>query len=104
MDLDDDLDGKEESEPLKVAPGWVLHQNSATLAKKSCGTQWVRCCCLQLLVDLDYNVDVMEGVEPEQIAYKDEQGLLADLRLIDVSSLMSLIGVRVLGPGRPLGI
>lgn len=39
---------------------------------------------VQLLVDLDYNVDGMEGVEPEHTAYKNEEGLLADLRLIDV--------------------
>jgi len=38
----------------------------------------------ELLVDLDYNVDVMEGVEPEQFAYQNEEGVLADLRLIDV--------------------
>lgn len=45
-----------------------------------CGSCW-----LQLLIDIDYNIDDIPGIDPREDAYADEQEFLDDLRLVDVS-------------------
>jgi hypothetical protein len=42
---------------------------------------------LQLLIDIEYNIDQIPGVDPKEDAYADERGFLRDLQIIDVSGL-----------------
>lgn len=41
---------------------------------------------LQLLIDIEFNIDEIPGLDPKKDAYVNEDQFLEDLRLIDVGS------------------
>lgn len=43
------------------------------------------CLDVQLLIDIEFNIDDIPGLDPNKDAYPNEEQFLEDLRLIDVS-------------------
>lgn len=46
---------------------------------------------LQLLIDIEFNIDEIPGLDPKKDAYVSEDQFLNDLKLIDVSTSFTLV-------------
>lgn len=44
---------------------------------------------LQLLIDIEFNIDEIPGLDPKKDAYVSEVQFLEDLKLIDVGALFT---------------
>jgi hypothetical protein len=45
---------------------------------------------LQLLIDIEFNIDEIPGLDPKKDAYVSEEQFLSDLKLIDVGTSCTL--------------